>query len=124
MKQEDIVRIDDLRREGFGYKRIAAITSFSLDTIKSHCKRHPLQEDNSEVRCKQCGALVEQMPNRKKKQFCSDKCRMAWWNAHPEQRKKTHTLICLYCERPFQSGKSNRRFCSRACYADYRRKEV
>lgn len=124
MKQEDIDRIDDLRRESLGYKRIAAITGFSLDTIKSHCKRHPLTEIGSEVRCKLCGVLVEQTPLRKKKLFCSDRCRMAWWNAHPEQgKRKTRTLTCICCEQPFQSSKA-RKFCSRACYADYRRKNV
>lgn len=91
--------IDSLRREGLGYKRIAAIMGLSIDTVKSYCMRHPLAETNSEVRCKQCDVLVEQTPHRNKKQFCSDESRMTWWNAHPEmvKRKTTDTLVCRYC---------------------------
>jgi len=62
----DMNSIDSLRREGLGYKRIAAIMRFSLDTVKSYCKRHPLTKVASEVRCKQCDALVEQTPHRKR----------------------------------------------------------
>lgn len=125
MKREDIDSIDSLRREGLGYKRIAAIMGLSQDTVKSYCKRHSLTEVGSEVRCKQCNALVEQTPHRKKKQFCSDKCRMAWWNAHPEmiKRKTAHTLVCLYCCKPFMSyGNTERKYCSRSCYASIRSK--
>ncbi len=51
--------------------------------------------------------------------FCSDKCRMAWWKAHPDQlnRKAIYHMVCAHCGQPFDSyGNSHRKYCSRACY--------
>jgi endogenous inhibitor of DNA gyrase (YacG/DUF329 family) len=30
--------------------------------------------------CEFCGQSVRQSEHRKRKRFCSDKCRMSWWN--------------------------------------------
>lgn len=64
---------------------------------------------------------------KRKRMFCSDACRMAWWNAHPErvQRKAYYTLTCRHCGKQFESyGNSHRVFCSRDCYLKFRRKET
>ena len=68
--------------------------------------------------------LILQVKGRKAKYFCSDKCRNAWWNAHPEkvQRKAYYHLTCEYCGKEFISyGNRKRKYCSRSCYADARR---
>ena len=50
--------------------------------------------DNSRIEldagfCPQCGALLTQTTGRKRVKFCSDNCRTAWWNAHPEKVNRT-----------------------------------
>ena len=118
-----------LQQKGYGYKKISSDTGLPVNTVKSFLRRHPLQSmepHTGAVFCRHCGKPIEQAPHKREKLFCSDTCRMAWWNAHPEkvERKAYYTLTCEYCRRQFQSyGNDHRRFCSRACYADSRRKE-
>ena len=124
MASKKASEILELRRQGLGYKTIAAITGYSVNTVKSTCRRH--QVPNEKV-CLQCGAKLDQTPHRKEKKFCSDKCRMAWWNSHPERvtRKAFYHLVCAHCGQPFESyGNQKRKYCSRRCYDDARRKGV
>ena len=114
----------ELQRQGLGYKTIAAITGYSVNTVKSTCRRHP---PLNEKVCLQCEVKAEQLSHRKEKKFYSDKCRMAWWNSHPERvnRKAFYHLVCAHCGQPFDSyGNDHRKSCSRACYAEARRKVV
>lgn len=122
MKEQEKQDVLTLHNQGLGYKRIAAITGISPNTIKSYCRRHPAKNVKA---CKQCGRAVRQMPHRKEKQFCSEQCRMKWWNTHPlaGNRKAYYSFICKYCGQKFESyGNKNRRFCSQACYRQYRKK--
>lgn len=57
---------------------IAATLGISVNTVKSHLRRHPI--DPSLVYCQNCGVVVPQTEGRKRKKFCSDKCRITWWN--------------------------------------------
>jgi uncharacterized protein YjcR len=116
-------QIRSLALQGFGYKRIADIVGLSPDTVKSHLRRHPAKPESSV--CMQCGKPLEQAKGRKEKKFCSDKCRMAFWNSHQDEVNKQayYNLICLHCGKEFESyGNKNRKYCSRACYAEARRK--
>ena len=125
MATDKSMEIMKFRQQGLGYRRIAAVTGYSLNTVKSVCRRAAEQQE--EKVCLQCGAKVEQPPHRKEKKFCSDKCRAAWWNSHPERvnRKAFYHLVCAHCGQPFESyGNQNRKYCSRRCYDDSRRKEV
>lgn len=123
-------RIIALQYKGYGYKRIAAETGLSQNTVKSFCARHPVQiEELSDlnVLCRNCRVPLEQTPHKRKRLFCSDACRMAWWNAHPErvQRKAYYTLTCRHCGKQFESyGNAHRVFCSRDCYLRFRRKKA
>lgn len=123
-------RIVELQRQGYGYKKISSITGLPLNTVKSFCARHPVQIKelpSSNALCRNCLAPLEQTPHKRKRMFCSDACRMAWWNAHPErvQRKAYYTLTCRHCGKQFESyGNSHRVFCSRDCYLKFRRKEA
>ncbi|WP_226392361.1 sigma factor-like helix-turn-helix DNA-binding protein [Ructibacterium gallinarum] len=123
LKEQEKQKVLTLYCQGLGYRRIAVITGISPNTIKSYCQRHLAKNAKA---CKQCGRAVRQMPHRKEKQFCSDRCRMKWWNAHPSagNRKAYYSLICKYCGREFESyGNNKRKFCSRHCY-DLSRKGV
>ncbi len=123
-------QIINMRAAGIGYKRIAKELDVSENTIKSFCRRNNLAKNNnitpvempkytSNVICKNCGKVVLQNDKRKKKQFCSDKCRMNWWNSHREQvkHKSVDIRICPGCHKEFKVyGKSDRKYCSHACY--------
>lgn len=123
-------RIVELQHQGYGYKKISSITGLPLNTVKSFCARHPVQIKelpSSNALCRNCLTPLEQTPHKRKRMFCSDACRMAWWNAHPErvQRKAYYTLTCRHCGKQFESyGNSHRVFCSRDCYLKFRRKET
>lgn len=124
-------QITELQRSGLGYRRIAAALDLPVNTVKSFCRRHPLQMDPVQevpvqhARCRNCGEIVDLTKTKCKKLFCSDACRMAWWNTHRNlvQKKTMHTLVCESCGKSFEVyGKPGQRFCSRACYYDHRRK--
>lgn len=90
-------KIINMRVEGFGYRLIAKELDISENTIKSFCRRNNLTRSEQivstpmpkhpieKVLCKNCGKVVPQNDKRKKKQFCSEKCRMTWWNSHREE---------------------------------------
>ena len=129
MTEAERERITELRYNGYGYKKISSLTGLPQNTVKSFCRRHPIVNEGLTDhlnQCMNCGKPLAQTPHKRKKKFCSDRCRMAWWNAHPEKvnRKAYYTVVCRQCGKRFESyGNANRRFCSLLCYAEYRRKE-
>jgi endogenous inhibitor of DNA gyrase (YacG/DUF329 family) len=115
------IKIRELQMQGHGYKKIAKILGISENTVKSYCRRHPVENS-----CLQCGRALSHTQGKKRKKFCSDKCRLTWWNSHKEfvKKKTFYTLTCQHCGQLFESyGNSKRKFCSRACFNDSRRKE-
>ena len=130
MTDQERTQIVQLQKKGLGYKRIATQLNLPVNGVKSFCRRHPVNKDTAlsdAVGCLQCGTPLTQQPHRKAKKFCSDKCRMAWWNTHQDQvnRKAYYQHIWPACGKLFESyGKEHRVYCSRACYAQARRKEV
>jgi endogenous inhibitor of DNA gyrase (YacG/DUF329 family) len=125
-------RIVLLRGKGESYAKIAAMLELSVNTVKSYCRRNNLgveyiaeeQSAATEGVCENCGCPLKRLPRAKQKRFCSDKCRMAWWKAHPEavNRKAVYHFKCAACDTPFESyGNANRKYCSRACFGFSRR---
>ena len=117
---EEIIR---LQREGKGYKTIAAALGVPLSSVKSWCKRHSDELEQTGF-CLQCGARVRILPHKKRRRFCSDKCRLAWWRNHPENRKDTtgYKHICRFCGKEFTNDRIKADYCSRLCFANARRK--
>ena len=126
-------RIKRLRECGRSYGWIANELGLSKDTVKSHCRRYGLDgvakvnlkgKPRDEVLlCKTCGTVVIQTPGRKAKKFCSDRCRMKWWNSHADQvnKKATYDLVCMNCGCSFQAyGNSKRKYCCHECYVEDR----
>ena len=107
---------------GMGYQRIADHLDLSPNTVKSFLQRHPPQRGL--ILCQHCGNPVPQNRGRKEKKYCSDKCRMAYWNSHKDEVNKQayYTLVCQHCGKEFISyGNRNRKYCDRECYANARR---
>lgn len=124
-------QIRELRDEGYGYGRIAQTLGISENTIKTYCRRHGLAGvaegnlslDGKKHFCLNCGNVILQYIGRKEKRFCSDRCRMKWWNNHLEQVKKKaiYHYVCPVCKKPFSVyGNANRKYCSHECYIEDR----
>ena len=119
-------RITYLRGSGESCAKIAAELNISENTVKSFCRRNKLGAASTaepapihDGSCGNCGKPVSRTAGAKMKRFCSDKCRMAWWNAHPEavNRKAVYRFVCPVCDTEFQSyGNAKRKYCSRACF--------
>ena len=117
MKKQDIKIIHELLQQGKTSSEISLVLGIPSSTIRAHVRRHP--ELYGGKPCRNCGKVMTQPVGRKVKHFCSDKCRMAWWNSHREQvqMKAYYTLVCAHCGKEFESyGNHNRKYCSRDCY--------
>lgn len=124
-KEKDQIAV--YREQGKSYTDISEIMNISINSIKTYCKRHGLggkrgyifAEDEDITTCEYCGVPVRQNPGRKKKRFCSNKCRNAWWNEHPElvNKKAHYEYECPYCKKSFRVyGNANRKYCCHECY--------
>ena len=128
MTDEQRVQIVSLREAGNGYKKIAQAMNLSENTVKSFCQRRKMggvavQTSGGESQCLCCGKPVVQNPGRKQKKFCSDRCRMKWWNSHLDQvqKKANYDFICPVCKKAFTVyGNANRKYCSHECYIEDR----
>lgn len=117
-------QIRAMRFQGMSYSGIGAVLGYSKDTIHSFCRRNDLAGDCSNaIPCKQCGELIRIDKKRQTKKFCSNTCRMAWWNSHLEcvNYKSQHDFTCPACGKVFSDYLSqNRKYCSRSCYIQHR----
>ena len=117
MRLQDKIVINNMRMEGHTPSVIAAKLGIPASTVRSFIHRNP--EVPNTKQCLQCGRPVLQPKGRREKKFCSDRCRMDWWNSHQDavNRKAYYTLACEYCGKEFESyGNKNRKYCCRACY--------
>ncbi len=107
-----------MRGQGMSYPEIAGTLAMSANTVKSICRRNAAAEQTARdapAVCKNCGQPLIQPPGVKRKTFCSDQCRYAWWNK--ARHKQPYQLICHYCGKEFISyGNRKRKFCGRDCY--------
>ena len=115
-----------MRKSGTSYGKIATDLGVSEGTVKSFCRRTKLGTlmESSDDTCAFCAKPLIHTAKAKKKRFCSDKCRLAWWNAHPEavNRNAIYSFTCASCGTVFESyGDKNRQYCSRVCYGLARR---
>ena len=127
MTDKEKERIADYRRNGMSYLEISKLTRFSINTIKSYCRRCGLVERNESNKtttpCEQCGKAVSQTLGRKHKRFCSGICRTLWWNAHQDEinKKSEKSYVCRNCGKTFSSyGNKVRKYCFHACYIAHR----
>lgn len=131
MTDNQKIQITKLRIAGEGYGKIAKKLDIPLNTVKSFCRRNDISSDITPAtkvtvgitRCENCGGEIRQIAKQKRKRFCCDKCRNAWWNRHLEQvkRKAVYHFICPQCGKEFRIyGDKRRKYCSHSCYLDAR----
>lgn len=122
MTSQEKNKIMELSEQGLGYSKIATMLGLPVNTVKSYIHR---QRNAKNGVCLLCGAKLKVTPGVKPRRFCSDVCRMQWWNSHRLEgnKKAFYTAVCAYCGRKFKAySTSNRKYCSRGCFADARRK--
>jgi len=124
MTEEEKRKVQELRKEGLSYQTIAISIGVTSETVRSFLRRQ--KNKSNEARCKNCDAKLNFIPGKMPKKFCSDKCRMAWWNSHQDQvkRKAYYPIVCQTCGKSFLSyGNRHRVYCSRSCFALARKKQ-
>ncbi len=107
-----------MKEHGFSYRRISFLLNIPLSNVKStvlRARKAPVKK----IYCKTCGKYVKQPKGKKEKNFCSDKCRTKWWNAHKDLIKHSNPVYkkCPICGKVFITYKSqNKIYCCRECY--------
>lgn len=84
MYKQQIDKLNNLRLQGYKPAFIATVLGLSVNTVKSHIRRHPTIPNT--LFCQHCGKPVLQNKGRKEKRFCSDKCRITYWNKKRNKR--------------------------------------
>lgn len=111
--------ITQQRRQGLGHTEIARKLGLSVNTVKSFCQRNGIKPAGKTIpgkdACRQCGSTLEHTPGRKKKQFCSDACRMRWWHEHRDMSRSARGAKCVACGQGFITDRAQK-YCSHACY--------
>jgi hypothetical protein len=124
MKENELkVKVSELRKEGYGYKKIAKELSMTVSAIRYICIK---MEDDSSLfsTCKNCNSKIKSTKGKKKKVFCSDNCRWQWWNKNPKKidKKAYYTHQCKQCKKEFTAYGNNKRiYCSQKCYIEHKR---
>jgi predicted RNA-binding Zn-ribbon protein involved in translation (DUF1610 family) len=102
------------REKGDSIASIAKDLGLNVNTVKSFCRRQKINlNKTNEEACLQCGARLPGYENGRPRRFCSDKCRQAYWNAHPKRYQTDH--LCPACGQVFKARRS-RKYCSHPCY--------
>jgi uncharacterized protein YjcR len=120
MTDHQKILIDQMRRNGSGYIKIAKAIGVSENTVKSYCRR----QKNAAVKekmpvCDECSRPID-ISKRKNRRFCSDTCRMKWWNKHPNTNM-SYMAHCACCDKEIRMRrKGERKYCSHRCYIAFR----
>lgn len=113
-------QIKTLRLQGIGYVKIGEMLGISDNTVRSFAAATVwVMRQRTTIACKHCGKLIKIIPRQKPRKFCSDACRTAWWNSHPDcvDRKAVYAYTCAHCGKPFTAyGNKERKYCSHNCY--------
>ena len=77
MTSEEKNKIVKLSNQGMGYLKIANTLNLSSNTVKTFLRR---EKEKVQRLCLQCGKSISNVESKKERKFCSDKCRLSWWN--------------------------------------------
>ena len=69
MKKQEQETINAMRLQGKSASEIAWTLGISVNTVRSHIRRHPELEGGKP--CKNCGKPIFVLPGKKEKLFCS-----------------------------------------------------
>ena len=93
MTNQQKEQITAMRSQGFGYATIAKAVGLQKGTVVAYCRKNRTdwykRSGQSPYRCgyqflPEVRFVTYPDTRRKRIKFCSDKCRVTRWNAHPE----------------------------------------
>lgn len=111
-------KVYQLKKNGYGYKKIANELSITVSAARYLCQK-TTDEVLLESECENCNLRIKSLKGKKKKRFCSDKCRWQWWNKNSGSQNRTafYSFICKQCDKEFTVyGNKNRSYCCHDCY--------
>lgn len=132
MTKKQKLDVSALRRRGLGYRKIAARTGISENTVKAYISRNCAGNGVASAKetpggvCLHCGAVFTGEKIHKRRKFCSDACRRAWWKQNDIliDRRAWRSHICAACGKEFRSyGNGDRKYCGHNCYVNDRFKK-
>lgn len=118
-------KVNELRVKKYGYKKIASELEITISAARHMCKKIK-EEDVLVGYCENCGLRIKSIQGKKRKRFCSDKCRWQWWNKNNKKvnKKAYYDYECKYCKTKFRAyGNKNRVYCSHECYVKSKTKK-
>lgn len=126
-----------MKSQGLSNQAVASLLGLKKDTLHEFCKKYHLIGPSEVIRlniieleqqniiCPHCCGPIRQKKRGRRKRFCSEKCRRAWWKENEEARSKKPKALysnhCLACGKYFiVYGNHRQKYCSRACYLNHR----
>lgn len=110
MTEQQIATVVQLRLEGNSSSTITEATGISVNTIKSYCSRHGIPAPQRVRTCLLCHTTITTA-----ERFCSDACRMVWYESHQNEDPKL-LRICKTCRTVFELRQRNQAYCSKQCF--------
>lgn len=119
MTEQEKEKMEELRKNGLGYRKIAKELNYSVSTVSSYFIRQAEKAQKTRSVCRNCGTVIKQTKGHRQRIYCSERCRYLWNKKHPEMQnlKAYYHFECLECGTEFFSyGNSKRLYCCRQCY--------
>lgn len=126
-------QVRTLRLSGTKLSQIAEQTGMPVEQVINYCRELGLPEMGSchlvppgrvkERRCPVCGRIIGQSGRGAPRKYCSDECYAEYERRNYKREKAGRVAFCQNCGRPFTAiceSRSQRMFCSRNCYFEFR----
>ena len=126
-------QVRTLRLSGTKLSQIAEQTGMPVEQVMDYCRELGLPEIGSchlvppgrvkERRCPVCGRIIGQSGRGAPRKYCSDECYAEYERRNYKREKAGRVAFCQNCGRPFTAiceSRSQRMFCSRNCYFEFR----
>lgn len=126
MTDEEKTKIENMRRNGCRAVKIAETLGLPYNTVKSYCRRVGITRKSIQAEktadvsqfCPNCGKKLEHTDGRRQKKFCSDACRIFYWN---NNRLERYPRLCPVCGKSFMAQEKRTKYCSLDCYHEGRK---
>lgn len=121
MTDREKSKIIELRKKGYGFGQISKELNIPRSSVSTFCQRNNINIGNLDrfVSCKNCERVINLENKKKPRIFCSDECRVCWWNTHQNRvnKKAIYEFDCPKCGNHFTTyGNKKQKYCSHNCY--------